>query len=135
MRFPCGGFAVHSGNGGAGRRCGDKYCVYCNNPLHYIDAKWHFPSITCPRCKMVSYNSNDIEHKFCGNCHEWHEYMNDKKPVNIEEVREAIDKILKDEKIYCPYPECLVKYFEHHHLDRYTLTFLSKESLEKLNNK
>jgi hypothetical protein len=34
-----------------------------------------FPSIKCPQCRMVSYNENDIKHKFCGNCHEWHEFM------------------------------------------------------------
>lgn len=33
------------------------------------------PSITCPKCKMVSYNLGDIEHKYCNNCHEWHEDM------------------------------------------------------------
>lgn len=34
-----------------------------------------FPSIKCPKCRLVSYNTNDIQHKFCGNCHEWHEDM------------------------------------------------------------
>lgn len=27
------------------------------------------PSYTCPRCEMTSYNRNDIEHQYCGNCH------------------------------------------------------------------
>lgn len=27
------------------------------------------PSITCPVCGMTSYNPNDIEHGYCGNCH------------------------------------------------------------------
>lgn len=26
-------------------------------------------SITCPVCHMVSYNPNDIEWGYCGNCH------------------------------------------------------------------
>ena len=26
-------------------------------------------SITCPKCHMTSYNPNDIEWGFCGNCH------------------------------------------------------------------
>lgn len=26
------------------------------------------PSITCPRCKMTSYNPNDILNKYCGSC-------------------------------------------------------------------
>lgn len=37
--------------------------------------KLDFPHIICPQCKAVSYNDNDIKYKFCGNCHEWHEYM------------------------------------------------------------
>ena len=27
------------------------------------------PSITCPKCNMTSYNPNDIEMGYCGNCH------------------------------------------------------------------
>lgn len=27
------------------------------------------PSYTCPVCKMTSYNPNDIQHRYCGNCH------------------------------------------------------------------
>lgn len=37
--------------------------------------KTEFPHIKCPQCHLISYNSNDIKHKFCGNCHEWHEDM------------------------------------------------------------
>src|SRR5580765_3759412 len=29
------------------------------------------PSFTCPKCGMVSYNTYDIEHMYCGNCHMW----------------------------------------------------------------
>lgn len=29
------------------------------------------PSITCPRCRMTSYNPSDIAHGYCGNCHDW----------------------------------------------------------------
>jgi hypothetical protein len=29
------------------------------------------PNITCPVCGMTSYNPNDIEQGFCGNCHDW----------------------------------------------------------------
>lgn len=28
-------------------------------------------SITCPVCKMTSFNPNDIESGYCGNCHRW----------------------------------------------------------------
>jgi hypothetical protein len=30
-----------------------------------------YPSITCPRCAMTSYNPNDIRQGYCGNCHDW----------------------------------------------------------------
>jgi len=33
------------------------------------------PSITCPRCGMTSYNRNDIEQKYCGACHRFHDEM------------------------------------------------------------
>lgn len=47
---------------------------------------------------------------------------------DIDVVRKALDKILKDEKKYCEYSECLVRYFEHWHIDRYTLTFRKPET-------
>jgi len=28
-------------------------------------------SITCPQCGRTSYNVNDIEQGYCGNCHDW----------------------------------------------------------------
>jgi len=30
------------------------------------------PSITCPKCGMISQNPNDVEHRYCGNCHAFH---------------------------------------------------------------
>lgn len=27
------------------------------------------PSLTCPYCQKTSYNKNDIEQRYCGNCH------------------------------------------------------------------
>lgn len=52
-------------------------------------------------------------------------------------VVEAIHEINKamQGKQYCPYSGCLVRYFEHYHIDQHTLTFLSPEELEKLNKK
>jgi len=29
------------------------------------------PSITCPVCKMTSYNPHDIDQGYCGNCNDW----------------------------------------------------------------
>ena len=33
------------------------------------------PNIQCPKCKKVSYHTDDIKHKYCGFCNEWHEFM------------------------------------------------------------
>jgi hypothetical protein len=30
------------------------------------------PSFTCPRCRMTSYHPEDIAHRYCGHCHEFH---------------------------------------------------------------
>jgi hypothetical protein len=46
--------------------CVNKDCDICKDK-----------SIKCPRCGFVSYNSNDVKHKYCGKCHEWHEFMTD----------------------------------------------------------
>ncbi|HEV7405194.1 MAG TPA: hypothetical protein VGO11_19780 [Chthoniobacteraceae bacterium] len=33
------------------------------------------PSIECPRCHRVSYSPDDIRHRYCGACHEFHEFL------------------------------------------------------------
>jgi len=30
-------------------------------------------AIKCLKCGMTSYNPNDVRHKYCGKCHEFHE--------------------------------------------------------------
>ena len=32
-------------------------------------------SITCPKCGWTSYNENDIEKEYCGNCHQFHKFL------------------------------------------------------------
>lgn len=32
-------------------------------------------TITCLVCGMKSYNQNDVEQKYCGNCHQFHDIM------------------------------------------------------------
>lgn len=27
------------------------------------------PAYTCPKCGMTSHNLNDVENRYCGNCH------------------------------------------------------------------
>lgn len=31
------------------------------------------PSITCPRCKLTSFNPNDVAQRYCGHCQQFHE--------------------------------------------------------------
>jgi ribosomal protein L37E len=33
------------------------------------------PSIVCPRCNKRSFHPKDIEERYCGFCHNWHENM------------------------------------------------------------
>jgi hypothetical protein len=28
-------------------------------------------SFICPRCKMISYQPEDVEEGYCGECHDW----------------------------------------------------------------
>ncbi len=46
-----------------------------NKPFDDLFATKPQPSITCPRCGMTSYNPNDIEQRYCGNCHMFHADM------------------------------------------------------------
>lgn len=71
------------------KRCGEELYKRTGDINHYMPEHWMkiikyeegvtgiavFPSIECPQCKMVSYNTNDVEHKYCGNCHQWHADM------------------------------------------------------------
>ena len=36
-----------------------------------------YPSTTCPQCWKTSYNQNDINQQFCGNCHQFYDTMPD----------------------------------------------------------
>lgn len=39
-------------------------------------AKTQAPSIQCPECEAVSYHPKDVEERYCGNCHKFHDEMN-----------------------------------------------------------
>lgn len=50
--------------------------VHGPNVVVSADGQVSFPkSITCPSCGMTSHNPNDIEQKYCGNCHKFHDQM------------------------------------------------------------
>jgi hypothetical protein len=41
------------------------------------------PHIWCPRCRMPSFNPNDIAQKFCGLCNSFHEHLHLLGPYEI----------------------------------------------------
>lgn len=49
------------------------------------------PSITCPQCGRVSYNPNDIEQRYCGNCHQYHDQMAVRDGINWMDLNEFRD--------------------------------------------
>ncbi len=61
---------------GTGLSCGDvndPRCGECpDRPAHY----------TCPDCGMTSYNPNDAEHKYCGNCCKFEEAQEGEQSAN-----------------------------------------------------
>jgi hypothetical protein len=41
--------------------------------------------ITCLICGMTSYNQNDVEQKYCGSCHQFHNIMMAMQELGIQE--------------------------------------------------
>ena len=46
-------------------------------PTYELIASKGQKAIKCLICEMVSYNKNDIEQKYCGNCHQFHVVLED----------------------------------------------------------
>lgn len=78
-----------------------KSLTNCNHNILYgshclnCEREKIIPNITCPQCGMVSYNTNDIEQKYCGNCDEFHKDINALQKNKIEfniVVHEYYDK-------------------------------------------
>lgn len=46
-------------------------------------------SIKCPQCGMVSYNPHDIRERYCGNCHQFHDFMPNSIAQPAAESQEA----------------------------------------------
>jgi hypothetical protein len=40
-------------------------------PPAFLAVTHRYPSITCPRCGLTSYNHNDIAQRYCAKCHDW----------------------------------------------------------------
>ena len=41
-----------------------------------------FPFILCSRCRLKSYNRNDLDTLYCGRCHKFHESLGITAPRN-----------------------------------------------------
>jgi hypothetical protein len=54
---------------GGDHACQDADCMYGRGVRVAIGAE--LPSVTCPRCGMTSRNSDDVDHGYCGQCHDW----------------------------------------------------------------
>ena len=48
------------------------------------------PSYTCPVCKMTSYNPNDIQHRYCGNCHRFEARSRDELELRRVELMQRV---------------------------------------------
>jgi ribosomal protein L37E len=55
------------------------------------------PSIECPVCGMVSYNTNDIVEGYCGHCHDWtRDPVMDAARASNREVAKRMEQQLLD---------------------------------------
>ena len=52
-----------------------------------------YPSITCPFCDMTSYHPKDIQYRYCGNCHNFHDRIREKED---ELLKKAVSLMQKD---------------------------------------
>jgi hypothetical protein len=46
-----------------------------------------YTSITCLLCNRLSYNPNDVEKKYCGNCHIFHDQVHKQFETELQETR------------------------------------------------
>ncbi len=81
-------------------------------------------SVTCPECKKTSFHPEDVKQKYCGNCHEFHDFLKMKKTLIPEDKisytdawHQLSDQIAKkahnlsDEKMQEAFAEVLVMMF------------------------
>jgi hypothetical protein len=58
------------------------------------------PSITCLVCGLTSWNANDVENRYCGFCHRFHE-----DSLNVDELRaraqEIVCEVLRAHHLTC----------------------------------
>jgi hypothetical protein len=41
----------------------------------FLHPKEWYPSIECPKCRRISYNPHDIQQRYCGACHQYHDQL------------------------------------------------------------
>lgn len=64
----------------------------------YIIADWGKgqQGIKCLTCGLISYNPNDIQFKYCGKCHVFHDDNQNFLNNILQSYRDAEEKVLKD---------------------------------------
>lgn len=50
-------------------------------------------SIICLDCGMTSWNPNDVHERYCGNCHEFHEYKMSRSLMLDEYFADMVAKL------------------------------------------
>lgn len=58
--------------------------------------------ITCLICNMTSYHPQDIKHKYCGMCHDFHSqlrlrnlpFFDQRKKTFVSKIKKVINKLL-----------------------------------------
>jgi hypothetical protein len=47
----------------------------------------YYTGIVCLLCNRISYNPNDVEKKYCGNCHVFHDQVHAQFEAELQETR------------------------------------------------
>lgn len=54
-------------------------------------------SITCPVCRMTSYNPNDVQYGYCGHCHA---FTRERNQVDRQTAQQMRDRGTWDDRYY-----------------------------------
>jgi len=50
------------------------------------DTKSNLKGIKCLVCGLTSWNINDVEQKYCGNCHQFHDILQQQEELQNEQT-------------------------------------------------
>ena len=82
---------------GSGPEVSCASCEWCWGVLgQHLHSLKPLPSVTCPKCGYVSVNPNDIEHGYCGHCHDWTSNPDPERIVSTQQTKDFERFITKD---------------------------------------